>query len=95
MSRQTTDRLEGTFPGHGLSDKIISDKDPQYSSAHLKKFCTDRENGQTTIAPYSHSNDQTEGFVQSLKVLKNLAIEGNTNKIRLTQYRFTPSYNLS
>lgn len=94
-SQQTTYRLEEAFSHNGLSDRIISYNDPRFTSAQFKKSCTDRENKHTTTAPYTlQSTDQSKRFVQSLKVLKKLEIEGNMNEVLLT-HRITPFYNRS
>ena len=67
-SEKTIEVLRSLFAHHGLSEKLVSNNGPQFTSAEFKQFLEGKSIKHILSAPYHPaSNGLAEHFVQTLK----------------------------
>ena len=92
-SNKTIETLKSLFARYDLSEQIVSDNGPQFTSDEFKWFCKSNGlHGHITSAPYhSSANSAIEQAVQTMKKpLKSTVNESWTIQTKLS--RFLMSY---
>ena len=68
MAAKTIKELWKVFSVHGIPEQVVSDNDPQFSSAEFGEFCKVNGVKHLCVSPYHPaSNGLAEWFVQTFK----------------------------
>ena len=84
---ETTKVLLSLFSRHGLSDKLVSDNGPQFTSDEFKEFMTTCGIFQAKTAPYyPQTNGEAERFVHTFrKFIKRVDHDKNMNQRQIDE----------
>ena len=91
-SKKIVTYCKSQFSRHGISDKLITDNGPQFSSTSFKQFSQDYGFQRHTANPhYLQSDGRAEKTVQTAKrLIKKAIIDKRDPYLALLEYRNTP-----